>query len=257
MGIKIHTEEEFIKMRKAGFLAATLLLEIRDYLKPGISSLDVDIFARKFIEKNKVQSACLGYKGSGDVPFPGAVCISQNHIVCHGVPSDYVFKSGDIVSVDVTLIVDGYHGDTCHTFEVGNVNPILKNFVRTAKAARDIGIQAVKDGAFLSDIGAAIQEFIGKKHSIVREFCGHGIGTVFHAEPQVEHVGVYGEGPQLKAGMFFTVEPMINMGKRHIRVLNDSWTVITKDFQPSAQFEHTIGIKKDGVEIFTYHKDLA
>jgi methionyl aminopeptidase len=255
--IPIHTNEEFKKMHKAGKLAARLLLEIGNYIKPGLNCFDIDNFAKNFVEKHNVKSACLGYKGKGSIPFPSSVCISPNHVVCHGSGSEYVLKNGDIVSIDATLIVDGYFGDTCHTFAVGEISPEARNLINATKEARKRGIEAIKIDGNIGDIGFAIQNYIKTtKYSIVEEFCGHGLGTVFHQEPEVQHIGTKGSGPKIKKGMFFTVEPMINLGKRHIRILNDGWTVITKDYSLSAQFEHSIGVSENGVEIFTHLDEL-
>lgn len=242
-------------MRKAGKLAAQLLQELGDIVKPGINALELNQYAQDFTKKYKAISACYGYKKNGSPPFPGHICVSINHVICHGLPCDQIIKEGDIVSIDITLIVDGYHGDTCYTFSAGKITSDAQKLIDATKDALETGIAQALAGNHFGDIGYAIEELIRNKYknkySIVEDYCGHGIGTIFHQEPQVEHVGEKGTGPKIEPGMFFTIEPMINAGKKHTRTLNDGWTVITKDYSLSAQFEHTLGIGENGVEIFT------
>lgn len=253
--IKIHDKHDFEKMRAAGKLAAQLLSELGSMVKPGITALDLDAYAAQFIAKYGAKSACYGYLGRGSIPFPGLICTSINHVICHAFPTDQVLSEGDIISIDVTLIVDGYYGDTCATFAVGKISPQAQALIYATKDATETGIKAAHAGNYFGDIGHAIEELIRNKYrnkySIVEDYCGHGIGTVFHAPPQVEHVGLPGTGQEIKEGMFFTIEPMINMGSNETRLLKDGWTVITKDYSLSAQFEHTIGITENGPEVFT------
>lgn len=256
MAIKIHTKEDFEGMRRVGQLTAKLLKEIKKIIEPGIRTIDIDHFAAQFISKHNAISATLGYKGHNDKEFPGNICTSPNHVICHGIPGEYILKDGDILSVDVTLILDGWHGDSCHTFPVGNISKAAQNLINTAKIARKIGIEAVKPGGFVGDIGHAIKKYIGPSYGIVEDYCGHGIGRKFHDTPEIPHTGELGIGPEIRPGMFFTVEPMINLGSKNTRLLNDGWTVITKDYSLSAQFEHTIGVTEDAVEIFTQDPDL-
>jgi len=249
--IIIHSKEEFKKMHKAGKLAAQMLYELGKIVKPGITTNDLDKYSIEFTKKYNTKSACFGYKSPSNVPFPGYICTSVNHVVCHGIPNNTVLKEGDIVGIDVTLIVDGYHGDTCITFGVGEIAKDAKDLIEKTQQGMYAGIDAVKNGGKIGDIGAAIEGFIKKKYSIVESYCGHGIGTIFHTDPQIAHIGMKNTGITLKEGMFFTVEPMINIGTKETRNLNDGWSVITKDYKLSAQFEHSIGIGENGVEIFT------
>ncbi len=250
--IIIHKSIDFEKMRKAGKLAAQMLSELGQLVKPGITTDSLNEYAINFTKKYNVKSAPFEY---GDPPFPGYICTSVNHVVCHGIPCDQVLQEGDIISIDVTLIVDGYHGDTCATFPVGKISQQNQQLIDATFDAMHTGINASTAGNYIGDIGHAIMELMKNKYrnrySIVTDYCGHGIGTKFHQEPQIQHVGVPKTGAQIKPGMFFTVEPMINAGKYAIRVLKDEWTVISKDYSFSAQFEHTIGITENGPEIFT------
>ena len=254
MQITIHSKDAFKKTHAAGKLAAQMLEELGQIVKPGVNLLELDKYAYDFINKYNTKSACYGYKNRNGQPFPGQICTNINHVVCHGFPTDLCLEEGDIIGIDVTLIVDGYHGDTCRTFGVGSIKQEAQDLIETTKEAMYIGINAVKANGYTGDIGYAIENFIRrhpKKYSIVESYCGHGIGTQFHTAPQIMHHGIKNTGVQLKEGMFFTVEPMINLGKKETRDLNDGWTVITKDYKLSAQFEHSIGIGENGVEIFT------
>lgn len=251
MGIKIHSSQDFAKMRVVGKMAGELLVFLRDFIKPGISTLEIDSLAVSFIKKLGAISACLGYKGRGCIPFPASICTSPNYTVCHGVPCNYILKPGDIISIDVTLIFDGWHGDTCHTFCVGEISSETHKLVEITREARRLGIEAAVPGNFIGDIGFAIRNLVNRKFGIVRDYCGHGIGRTFHAEPEIIHDSLPKTGEIIREGMFFTVEPMINLGSGMTRLLNDNWTVISKDYSLSAQFEHTIGITPNGPEIFT------
>jgi len=252
MSIHIKSPEEIEKMRIAGRLAAEVLEMIEPYVKPGITTNELDDICHKYIvEEQDAIPAPLNYHG-----FPKSICTSVNHTVCHGIPSDKKLKKGDIVNIDITVIKDGFHGDTSKMFHVGE--PTIKG-KRIAEIARECmvkGIKLVKPGARLGDIGAAIQKHAeSNRFSIVREYCGHGIGLKFHEEPQVLHYGKAGTGITLEEGMTFTIEPMVNIGKRDIKVLPDEWTVITRDRSLSAQWEHTILVTKDGYEVLTLRKD--
>ena len=254
MAIKIHTAEEFEKMRAAGKLAAEVLDYITDYVKPGITTNEINDLCHNFIVERNAVPAPLNYQnGSASYGFPKSVCTSVNHVVCHGIPSEKKLKDGDIINIDVTVILDGWHGDTSRMYFAGEAGIKAKRLVQVTYEAMMLGIQAVKPGARLGDIGHAIQTFVEKsKFSIVRDYTGHGIGRVFHDEPTILHYGKPGTGPELKEGMFFTVEPMVNAG-HYATILSsiDEWTVTTRDKSLSAQFEHTIGVTKDGFEIFT------
>ncbi len=254
MAIKIHTPEEFAKMRASGRLAAEVLDYITNYVKPGVTTNEINDLCHNFIVGRNAIPAPLNYNnGSSSYGFPKSVCTSVNHVVCHGIPSDKKLKDGDIVNIDVTVIVDGFHGDTSRMYFAGEPGIKAKRLVQITYDAMMLGIEAVKPGAHLGDIGHAIQTYVEKnKFSVVRDYTGHGIGRVFHDEPTVLHYGKPGTGPELKEGMFFTVEPMVNAG-HHGTILSsiDEWTVTTRDKSLSAQFEHTIGVTKDGYEIFT------
>jgi methionyl aminopeptidase len=245
--IKIHDAAAFEAMRKAGRLAAETLDYVTPQVVPGVTTGELDKLCHDFIVSHGAVPAPLGYRG-----FPRSICTSINHVVCHGIPGDRKLADGDIINVDVTTIVDGWHGDTSRMFYVGKVGIKAQRLVDITYDAMMRGIEAVKPGAHLGDIGEAIQTFAeGARFSVVRDFCGHGIGRVFHDSPSVLHFGRKGMGPALKEGMFFTVEPMINAGRREVKVLEDGWTAVTRDRSLSAQFEHTVGVTKDGVEIFT------
>ena len=246
---------EIEKMRVAGRLAASVLEMIGSYVQPGVTTEELDQRCHEFITDGlKSIPAPLNYGGrNGQPPFPKSICTSVNHVVCHGIPSENkILKPGDIVNIDVTVIKDGYHGDTSKMFFVDNPSVLARRLVQVTQECLYLGIEAVKDGATLGDIGYAIQQHAERnRFSVVREFCGHGIGKVFHDDPQVLHYGYPNTGQRLETGMTFTIEPMINAGKRHIRLLPDQWTVVTKDHKLSAQWEHTILVTNGGAEILT------
>jgi methionyl aminopeptidase len=254
MTISIKTPEELEKMRVAGKLASDVLVMIEPHIKPGISTDELDQICHDYIvNEQQAIPAPLNYKG-----FPKSICTSVNHQVCHGIPSPKKLKKGDIVNIDITVIKDGYHGDTSKMFFIGKPTVPGKRIVEVSHKALYVGIKQVKPGAKLGDVGHAIQTFAKSQFtSVVREYCGHGIGKKFHEEPQVLHYGKADTGVELVEGMTFTIEPMINMGKRHIRTLPDKWTVVTKDHSLSAQWEHTILVTKDGFEILTLREEEA
>ena len=244
-------KEAFEKTKVAGLIAAGALDEVFKIIKPGIKTNQIDKLCYEYLNDHGAYSAPLFYRG-----FPKSCCTSTNHIVCHGIPSDKVLKDGDIVNVDVTALKDGWHGDTSRTFEIGEVSIKAKKLVQTTYDAMMKAIKIIKEDVFLGDIGAVIQNHVeAEGFSVVQDFCGHGIGQEFHKEPNVLHYGKEGTGEKIKAGMIFTVEPMINLGKHETKTLNDGWTAVTKDKSLSAQFEHTVGVTKDGCEIFTLSKN--
>ena len=239
--------DEFEKLRNAGKISSQCLDFISDKIKPGMKTQEIDNLCVNFLKKHNAVSAPLFYRG-----FPKSICTSVNHVVCHGIPSEKILKEGDIVNVDITSFVDGFHGDTSRTFCVGKVSVKAKNLVETTKEALERSIKILKPGIYLGDIGFEIQNFVEKNgYSVVRDFCGHGVGRNFHEEPNILHYGKKGTGPKLEEGMVFTIEPMINAGKYETKLLNDGWTAVTKDKSLSAQFEHTVGITNNGYEIFT------
>ncbi|HEY1771812.1 MAG TPA: type I methionyl aminopeptidase [Gammaproteobacteria bacterium] len=248
MPVTIKTPEEQQKMREAGRLAAQVLDMIGPHVKPGVTTDELDRICNDFIvNTQKTIPANVGYNG-----FPKTICSSVNHVVCHGIPNDKRLKDGDIINIDVTVIKDGFHGDTSKMYFVGEPSVMAKRLVQVTHDAMLLGIEMVRPGARLGDIGHAIQQFAeGHGFSVVREYCGHGIGRVYHEDPQVLHYGSPGIGLELKAGMTFTIEPMINAGKRHVKTLPDGWTVVTKDHSLSAQWEHTILVTPTGHEILT------
>lgn len=253
MNIILKTPEQFEKMRVAGKLAAEVLEMIEPYVKPGVTTNELnDICHRYITEVQHAIPAPLNYHG-----FPKSICTSVNHVVCHGIPNEKPLKNGDIVNIDVTVIKDGYHGDTSKMFCVGEVKPFAKKLIQVTQECLYLAIKMVKPGVRLGDIGYAIQQHAEKnRFSVVREYCGHGIGAIFHEDPQVLHYGKPGTGVEIKAGMTFTIEPMINAGKRDVKLNTaDGWTVTTKDHSLSAQWEHTLGVTENGVEIFTLRKD--
>ncbi|WP_395377325.1 type I methionyl aminopeptidase [Marinicella sp. W31] len=254
MAVIIKTQEEIEKMRVAGSLAAEVLDLIGEHVKPGVSTLELDeICHRHIVEKQNAIPAPLNYRG-----FPKSICTSVNQVICHGIPSaDKILKDGDIINIDITVIKDGWHGDTSRMFFVGEPKPRAKKLVETTYEAMKLGIEMVKPGVRLGDIGAAIQQYAYKnRFSVVYEYCGHGIGQTFHEDPQVLHYGRAGTGLVLEKGMTFTIEPMINIGKRHSKLLSDGWTVVTKDRSLSAQWEHTIAVTDDGFEVLTLSDKL-
>ena len=244
-------KEAFEKTKVAGLIAAGALDEVLKIIEPGIKTNQIDKLCYEYLNDHGAYSAPLFYRG-----FPKSCCTSTNHIVCHGIPSDKVLKDGDIVNVDVTALKDGWHGDTSRTFEIGEVSIKAKKLVQTTYDAMMKAIKIIKEDVFLGDIGAVIQNYVeAEGFSVVQDFCGHGIGQQFHKEPNVLHYGKEGTGEKIKAGMIFTVEPMINLGKYETKTLNDGWTAVTKDKSLSAQFEHTVGVTKEGCEIFTLSKN--
>lgn len=251
MTVIIKTPEEIEKMRVAGRLAAEVLEMIAPYVKAGVTTNELnDICHRYIVETQQAIPAPLNYHG-----FPKSICTSINHVVCHGIPSDKKLKPGDIINVDVTVIKDGFHGDTSQMFCVGDVPPFAQRLIQVTQECLILGIRMVKPGVHLGDIGAAIQAHAEQnRFSVVREYCGHGIGRGFHEEPQVLHYGAPGTGLVLEPGMVFTIEPMINAGQRHVKLLPDQWTVITKDHKLSAQWEHTLAVTASGYEVFTLRK---
>lgn len=248
----IKTPDEIQKMRIAGKLAAEVLEMIEPYVQAGISTDELnDICHNYIVNEQKAVPAPLNYRG-----FPKSICTSINHVICHGIPNDKKLKNGDIINIDITVIKDGYHGDTSKMFQIGEVSVQASRLVKIARECLLKGIELVKPGTSLGDIGYAIQSYAeGLRLSVVREYCGHGIGNVFHEEPQVLHYGKPNTGMILEAGMTFTIEPMINSGKRHTKLLSDNWTVITKDRSLSAQWEHTILVTPTGAEILTKRKE--
>jgi methionyl aminopeptidase len=246
-GIEIHPASAFDGMRRAGKLAAETLDFITPFVQIGVTTVELDAKCRKFIEQNSAIPAPLNYKG-----FPKSICTSINHVICHGIPSDKKLMDGDILNIDVTVILDGWYGDTSRMYMLGDVSVKARKLVDITYECMMAGIAVVRPGAHLGDIGHAIQKIAeSNRFSVVRDFCGHGLGRVFHAPPSVNHFGEPGTGPVLKPGMFFTIEPMINAGGWQMKILNDGWTAVTRDRSLSAQFEHTIGVTETGYEIFT------
>ncbi len=258
MGITIKTPAEQDAMRAAGRAAASVLEHLQSFVKPGVTTGAINDHAHQYVsEVLGCIPAPLGYGGTADrPPFPKSLCTSVNHVVCHGIPSDKPLKKGDIVNVDVTVIKDGFHGDTSFMFMVGEPGVLAKRLVNTAREAMWAGIRVVRPGARLGDIGHAVQQVIERAgYSVVRDYCGHGIGRVFHEDPQILHYGKPGTGMELQEGMTFTIEPMVNAGRFETRLLPDGWTVVTKDHSLSAQWEHTVLVTKDGVEVLTLRSD--
>jgi len=244
---KIKNPQEIEQMRPACRHAANTLVMIEPYIKAGITTNEINELVHDYTIEHGAIPAPLNYHG-----FPKSVCTSVNHVVCHGIPCDKKLKDGDIINVDVTSIMDGWHGDTSKTFYVGESKIRSKKVTEVARKALELGISVVKPGATLGDIGHIIQQYVeGEKCSVVREYCGHGIGRVFHEEPQILHYGKPNTGMVLKEGMVFTIEPMVNIGKAPVKVLGDKWTVVTRDKSLSAQFEHTLVVTDKGVEILT------
>ena len=234
-------------MRRAGKLASQTLDFITPYVKAGVTTDELNTLCHNFIIEHKAIPAPLNYRG-----FPKSICTSINHVVCHGIPGDKKLITGDIINIDVTVIVDGWHGDTSRMFSIGKIGLRAEKLIEATYEGMMRGIDVVKPGATLGDIGHAIQSFVEKKgFSVVRDFCGHGVGKIFHSAPNVVHYGKPGEGIVLREGMFFTIEPMINAGKYQIKILEDGWTAVTRDRSLSAQYEHTLGVTATGHEIFT------
>jgi methionyl aminopeptidase len=245
--IKLHGADGFAGMRKAGRLSAEILDALVDFIVPGVSTQDIDDLVRTMTLEAGAIPATLNYRG-----YTHSCCTSINHVVCHGIPSPKRLQDGDIVNVDVTSIIDGWHGDTNRTYLVGDVSIKARRLVEVTYESMMRGIEQVRPGNRLGDVAHAIQSFAeSHRYSVVRDFCGHGIGRLFHDAPEVVHAGRPGTGPELRPGMFFTIEPMINIGRADCKVLNDGWTAVTRDRSLTAQFEQTIGITDDGYEIFT------
>ena len=245
--IPIHKDEDFSKMRNAGKLASQVLDYVSNFVKVGITTEELDNICYEFILSNKATPAPLNYKG-----FPKSICTSVNHVVCHGIPGKKVLRETDILNIDVTVILDGWHGDTSRMFTVGNPKIKAKKLIEVTFNSMWEGIKQVKPGNTVGDIGFAIQKFAeARGYSIVRDFCGHGIGKKFHTAPNILHYGQKGEGIILREGMFFTIEPMINVGKKEVYILDDGWTAVTRDKTLSAQYEHTVGVTEKGCEVFT------
>jgi len=246
--VKLHGPDAFAGMRKAGQLAAECLDMLGAHVRPGVTTEELDRLAIAFALEHDAVPAPFNYRG-----YPKSICTSLNHVVCHGIPVEKQLKEGDILNIDVTLIVGGWHGDTSRMFPVGEVARKAERLMEVTYEALMRGVAAARPGSTTGDIGAAIQVFAeSQRTSVVRDFCGHGLGRVFHDVPNILHYGRAGDGIELKPGMFFTIEPMINLGKPHVKILSDGWTAVTRDRSLSAQFEHTIGITEDGCEVFTY-----
>jgi len=246
--IPLHGPQAFAGMRKAGQLAARALDEVTRHVQPGVTTKQLDDLIFTFAMDHGAVPATLYYRG-----YRHSSCISINHVVCHGIPGPKPLRDGDILNIDVTLIVDGWHGDTSRMYVAGHANRKARRLIDVTYEALMRGVEAAKPGHTTGHIGEAIQNFSeGERCSVVRDFCGHGLGRVFHARPNILHYGTGGEGPVLKPGMLFTIEPMINLGKSNVKILSDGWTAVTRDRELSAQFEHTVGITEDGCEVFTY-----
>jgi methionyl aminopeptidase len=245
--IKLHDAEGFEGMRRAGRLAAECLDMLTPHVTPGVITDDLDRMAREFILDHGATPSCLFYRG-----YPKTLCISPNHVVCHGIPGPRPLRDGEIANIDVTVTLDGWHGDTSRMYLVGDVPTRARRLVEVTYDALERGIAAVKPGARLGDIGYAIQSYVeAQRCSVVRDFCGHGVGQVFHDAPNILHFGRKGEGETLQAGMFFTIEPMVNLGKYQVKLLADGWTAVTRDKSLSAQCEHSVGVTETGAELFT------
>ncbi|MCV6575652.1 MAG: type I methionyl aminopeptidase [Cohaesibacter sp.] len=245
--IHLYDEEAFAGMRAAGQLTATALDKVADLIKPGVTTQEIDDFVRAFGQEHNALPATLNYRG-----YSKFSCTSINHVVCHGIPNDKPLKEGDIVNVDITYILNGWHGDSSRMYPVGKIKRAAERLIDVTYESLMIGIDMAKPGKTTGDIGAAIQDYAEKQRcGVVRDFCGHGLGRLFHDAPNILHYGRKGEGVELKPGMIFTIEPMINLGKPHVKVLSDGWTAVTRDRSLSAQFEHSLGITQEGCEIFT------
>ena len=246
--ITIHRPEDFAGMRAAGRLAAETLDMIGEHVRPGVTTGALDRLCHDFIIARDAVPAPLNYRG-----FPKSICTSINHVVCHGIPGERRLEGGDVLNIDITVILDGWHGDSSRMYCAGPPSTRARNLIEVTHEALMRGVRMVRPGATLGDIGHAIQTVVeGNRFSVVRDFCGHGIGRRFHEAPNVLHFGRAGDGPVLKPGMFFTIEPMVNAGRPEVKVLDDGWTAVTRDRSLSAQFEHMIGVTEDGVEVFTH-----
>ncbi len=246
-GIRLYEAADFEGMQAAGHLAACILDEVAPLVAPGVTTETLDDFVRNRVEELGAVSATIGYRG-----YKHASCISVNHVVCHGIPGPKVLKDGDILNIDVTVILDGWFGDTSRMYVAGALSRKAERLIQVTHDALMLGIEQVRPGNTFGDIGFAIQQYVeAQRMSVVRDFCGHGLGRVFHAPPNVLHYGRKGAGPVLEEGMFFTIEPMVNLGRPETKVLADDWTAVTRDKSLSAQFEHSVGVTADGVEIFT------
>jgi len=245
--ITIHKPEDFQGMRAAGRLAAETLDMIAEHVRPGVSTGQLDRLCHDFITAHDAIPAPLNYRG-----YPKSICTSINHVVCHGIPGERRLESGDVLNIDVTVVLNGWHGDSSRMYYAGPPSTRARNLIDVTYESLQRGIAVVRPGATLGDIGHAIQSFVeANRFSVVRDFCGHGIGRRFHEAPNVLHFGRAGDGPVLQPGMFFTIEPMVNAGRPEVKVLEDGWTAVTRDRSLSAQFEHMIAVTEDGVEIFT------
>ncbi|MCQ9616283.1 type I methionyl aminopeptidase [Paenalcaligenes niemegkensis] len=258
MSIIVTDPTDLDKMRAACQAAAATLDFLSEHIKAGISTAELDRLCMDFITNTlNVKSATVGYAPPGYPPFPGSICTSINHVICHGIPSDKVLKNGDIMNIDVTVIKDGWFGDTSRMYYVGEPSILARRLVETTYECMWLGIEQVKPGARLGDVAHAIQQHAeGRNYSVVREYCGHGVGQQFHQDPQVLHYGKAGTGEVLKPGMIFTIEPMINAGRRDIRTLPDQWTVVTRDRSLSAQWEHSILVTETGYEVLTVSPEM-
>ncbi len=246
-GIRIHKPADFAGMHAAGHLAASILDRIAAHVFPGQTTAEIDRLITNMVEEGGATSATIGYRG-----YQHASCISVNHVVCHGIPGDKMLKDGDILNIDVTVVLDGWYGDTSRMYVAGKLSRKAERLIQVTHDALMLGIDAVRPGNTFGDIGHAIQSYVeSQRMSVVRDFCGHGLGRVFHAPPNVLHYGRAGHGPRLEEGMFFTIEPMVNLGRPETKVLSDDWTAVTRDKSLSAQFEHAIGVTADGFDIFT------
>ncbi|WP_323008552.1 type I methionyl aminopeptidase [Paracoccus sp. (in: a-proteobacteria)] len=246
-GIRIHDPQDFQGMHAAGLIAAQILDEVGSFVQPGATTGALDDFIRNRVEELGAVSATIGYRG-----YQHASCISVNHVVCHGIPGEKLLTDGDILNIDVTVIVDGWYGDSSRMYVAGRPSVKARRLIQVTHDALMKGIEAVRPGATFGDIGWAIQSYVeSNRMSVVRDFCGHGLGRTFHAPPNVLHFGRPGKGPVLEEGMFFTIEPMVNLGRPETKILADDWTAVTRDKSLSAQFEHSIGVTPDGCEIFT------
>jgi len=252
MSVSIKSPEEIDKMRVAGRLAAEVLEMIEPHVKAGITTAELDQICHDYIvNEQQAIPAPLDYHG-----FPRSICTSVNHVICHGIPNEKRLKEGDIVNIDITVIKDGYHGDTSKMFFIGNTSILAQRLAKVAYECMKLGIEKVKPGTHLGDIGHTIQQHAEAHHfSVVREYCGHGIGLKFHEDPQILHYGEAGTGIEIQAGMIFTIEPMINAGKRNVKLMKDGWTVVTKDRSLSAQWEHTILVTDTGYDVLTKRKE--